>query len=666
VIPSLTKFLNKTIFLSYLALATVTPLLFSTQNSELFEVPKMLFVYLISTIIFFLTLIKFVLQNKITIPKSWPLLALFFFLIIQSLSTFTSIDKFTSVFGYPSRLNGSLLSQFAYFVIFAGALINLDLKQAQKILTSIVVGALAVSLWGIPGHFGKDPSCLILTGKITSDCWQQDFNPTIRIFSTLGQPNWLASFLIITLPLAIAFALGSKNGRLKLFFTATSLIIFTALVMTNSRAGILGLAIAFGIFFLVLGMKILKENSKIILALLAGLLILTFFFGDFLFARFLEGVKPKPNLQTPPSSTNSELQTTNSVPRGTESSEIRLIVWRGAYEIFKNWPILGSGPETFAYSYYRFRPEAHNSTTEWNFFYNKAHNELLNYLANTGTLGILAYAMLIAKIVYNLYQKSQQSKDQKAQLIAKGVLAGFVGYQTSIFFGFSTVASQLIMYLTIALALTEKKPSSRLEVKLPFKKPRTFLVWPLTLFALIAISIPIRIYLADIFYNQAQNLKSENPGHALLRFEAAIDAYPSKNPFYLMDYANTLATYSAGLEDTNLSTQFADLAAYTTTKVQALSPNNPIIERKISNTYLLISDFDEEYAENSLESAQKLTHLAPTDPQSYLTLAKIQAALLDQEEARRSLEKALSLKPDYVEAQELLEQLTIDQDSNEN
>jgi len=57
---------------------------------------------------------------------------------------------------------------------------------------------------------------------------------------------------------------------------------------------------------------------------------------------------------------------------------------------------------------------------------------------------------------------------------------------------------------------------------------------------------------------------------------------------------------------------------------------------------------------------RKLIQLAPNDPQSHLSLAKIQAALDQKEEAKKTLEKALELKPDYQEAQELLEQLTID------
>ncbi len=40
---------------------------------------------------------------------------------------------------------------------------------------------------------------------------------------------------------------------------------------------------------------------------------------------------------------------------GTESGEIRKIVWKGALEVFRNNSVFGTGVETFAYSYYNYR-----------------------------------------------------------------------------------------------------------------------------------------------------------------------------------------------------------------------------------------------------------------------------------------------------------------------
>src|SRR3989344_5383939 len=452
------------IWFSYLALAVVTPLIFSTKNSELFEVPKMHFVYFVAVIILFLTLVKFILQGRIIIPQSWPLLALLTFLTILTLSTFFSIDKFTSVFGYPSRLNGGLLAQFAYFVIFSGVLINLSSLQIRKLLVAIVLTALAVSLWGVPGHFGRDPSCFVLTGRLTSDCWQKEFDPTLRIFSTLGQHNWLASYLVLVLPIAIALILTATPKTLKVFFLATSMLLYMALVLTTSRAGLLGLAltaIVFLPFMMFSRFKTGKQNLLLLGFLLVGIVIITTLFGRFLFARLGEVIgKNKPTV----TSNQSPATTQQTAIGGTESSTIRLIVWKGAIEAFKAKPILGFGPETFAYAYYRFRPLAHNQTTEWNFFYNKAHNEFLNLAATTGVLGTLAFVAFLTLALAAIYRQRTNPKNPQDRLIPAATIAAVLGYQTSIFFGFSTVAAQLVMYLLIAGGLTTAASTREIEI----------------------------------------------------------------------------------------------------------------------------------------------------------------------------------------------------------
>lgn len=627
--PTLAKITNRIILLSYFALAAVTPLIFSTYNTELFEVPKMHFVYLMAVIIFFATILKQIASGKISIPKNLPVLAFLIFLTFQTLSTTSSIDKFTSVFGYPSRLNGGILSQIAYFAIFACALINLSAIQAKKILITVVLAALFVSLWGIPAYFGYDPSCFVLTHKLTSTCWQADFDPTVRIFSTLGQPNWLASYLVLILPIAVAFALDFKKIQPKIFFSTASVILLIALVLTNSRAGIIGLGASVLIFLILLGTKFIRKNLKLVSVFLAGTLAVILIFGSFLLQRILEVVN-QPEL--------------GKVPKGTESGQIRLIVWKGTIDVFREKPLLGWGPETFAYSYYLHRPLEHNKTTEWNFFYNKAHNELLNYLANIGLLGAFSYLSLVGIITYQIIRK-------KNDIISKSILAGFWGYQLTILFGFSTVATQTISFFILASALIlEKLKSINIEIKNKFQFP---LILTALLLLIFTISYPVRSFFGDALYERAKNIKSTT--RSVSAFEAASVIFPAKNPFILSDYSYSLAIQAAASEeDWGSIAKEVDRVAK---QALDLAPNNLIVARKIANTYILIADFDQTYKESALTIGNKIVELAPTDPQSYLTFAKIQSILDLKDEAEKSLQKSLQLKPDYIEAQELLEQL---------
>ena len=614
-------FIDKTIWLAFLSLAIITPLLFSTQNTELFEVPKMIFVYFVATIIFFATIIKFVLQEKIIIPQNWVIKTFIIFVIIQILSTLTSVDKFTSVFGYPSRLNGGLLSQFAYFSIFACAIINLSTLQAKKLLIAIVLSAFAVSLWGIPSHFGRDPTCFILTGKLTSSCWQQEFNPKLRIFSTLGQPNWLAEYLVLTIPVSLALSLMATRIQTKAIFSLVTLTSSVAFILTNSRSGALGLTIALFIFIALIGSQIIKKNLKILAILITAFSLAGIFLGSKLLFRV------------------------------DDTITIRQIVWLGAVEIFKKNPLLGTGPETFPYSYYQFRPLAHNQTAEWNFFYNKAHNEFLNYLANLGIAGTFVYIALLI-FAANLMLKNAKSPDA---VIQKATAAAIIGYQITIFFGFGTVTSQLVMFILIGCAISNiEKEQWQINLKIG-KNLKYAIPLLVILVGLAALSFPIRLYMADILLNRAKNNESAR-GKTLTAYQDAIDIFPAHNPFYLSEYSYSLALYLTTYETENQK-QLVTRSVSNAKQAEELAPNNLIVLRKIANTYLLISSIDSIYEEKALQVGYRLPRLAPTDPQSYFSLAKIQAGIGKEDEAKITLEKTLKLKPDYQEAIELLDQL---------
>ncbi|MBF8303332.1 MAG: efflux transporter, family, subunit [Candidatus Dadabacteria bacterium] len=87
--------------------------------------------------------------------------------------------------------------------------------------------------------------------------------------------------------------------------------------------------------------------------------------------------------------------------RAKYSSAIATLEQRkAALEIAKANPIFGTGVETFAYSYYQYRPVEHNNTSEWDFLYNKAHNEYLNYLATTGIVGFVSYISIIVMFLF--------------------------------------------------------------------------------------------------------------------------------------------------------------------------------------------------------------------------------------------------------------------------
>lgn len=650
--------INSAILVVYFALATVTPLIFTTQTTELYEVPKMFFVYFAATAIFFLTLIKITLERKLEFPKSKPLYAFIALTIVYLLSTFLSTDRYTSVFGFTTRLNGGLLSQIAYLVIFAGALINLSAEKAKSILLALIVGAVAVSLWGIPSHFNKDPTCYVLTKELTSNCWQVGFNPTVRMFSTLGQPNWLASYLVLILPFSLAFLLLFKNRNTKLFFALSSALIFWAIILTNSRSGLLGLAISAAVFTILAGTKTLKSNQKWAIALLAIFVSLTLIYADPINWRIKElaAIKKKQG-------TSAQNQVASPLPdqsSPTESGQIRLVVWRGAIKVLSTNPILGTGPETFVSTYYLTRPDEHNKTSEWEFFYNKVHNEFLNYLANTGLLGLGAFLIFLLLTFRELLFKLKPEVSSPNRLMAKAAVAALLGYLTTIFFGFSTVATQVAMFLIIPATLLTVKNQNKLAIKPSFLG--NSLYQKITLIALLLLGIycftlVFRLTFANVLEKLAS--KSQSPAKQITAYTNSIKVSPVNSPYLASDFGYDLATFATlTLNSQNKQSLIKESVAQTKSALK-LSPNNYLITQRAAKTYALLIALGPQYAPDGLELGRKLTKMAPNYPISYLTLAKIQISAEKYEDAKLSIQKVLSLKPDYLEARQMLDEVNL-------
>ena len=268
----------------------------------------------------------------------------------------------------------------------------------------------------------------------------------------------------------------------------------------------------------------------------------------------------------------------------------------------------------------------------------------------------MSYLAFLFFVFWQLLKISRK-KLGEAAIFAKATLSAVVGYEATIFFGFSTVAGQVVMFLLIASALVFINKHNLQEIKVGLFKKTAFkiaTVLVLTIFGLYLIFGVLRIYFADLLISRAKVLDS---AQSLTIYSDAVSIFPVSNPFYLTDFAFESAIYSTSSDSPQITKELTIQTDTLAKKALLLSPNNLIIERRIANAYLLISAFDEKYAKAALTTGQQLTRLAPTDPQVYLTFAKIQAGLDQKEEARKTLEIALRLKPDYQEARELLDQI---------
>ena len=632
------KVSQKIIFCLFAALIFFVPLVLWPFTSEVFEFNKMILVYILTVLIAAAWLIRSILKKKFIFRPSILDIPLLIFLGSQLISTVLSIDFYTSIFGYYSRFNGGLLSTICYLILYWAFVSNLDVKDTTRLIKIWFVSAALVSIYGVAEHFGID-----------KNIWVQDVQS--RIFSTLGQPNWLAAWVVALIPIAWAFALKSKIKSLNFWmYFALSILLFWVLIYTKSRSGLLGFGVACIIFW---GYEFFK-NIKKISNIISPLFIIGFAFaavclisGTELTPSISQLISHKKIVQVVDTS-NTALET-----GGTDSGIIRKIVWTGAIQVWLHYPIFGTGTETFAYSYYLYRPIAHNLTSEWNFIYNKAHNEFLNIAANNGTLGLISYLVLIGFSIY-LIIKNGKIQDPNCNL-RFGILAGFISLSVSNFFGFSVVPTQLEFFLFPAIAITlakseeGKAKSEKVSIS---NSQKAFIV--LILLALsYSLLVICRYWYADTLYSRGYNYdQASRPDLAIPPLNQAIKLEPYQSIYYgeaANSYTEIALAYSQEKEST-VAGEFSNLAVNNIEQAVSIAPSNINLRRTLFGVYIMLSTIDSKYLESARDSLVETIKMAPTDPKLEYNLGIADANLGNIDGAVTDFQKAIELKSNYTDA----------------
>jgi O-antigen ligase/tetratricopeptide (TPR) repeat protein len=685
----------KTILWSFYTLFLITPLFFWPDNSELFEFNKMRLVYGLTVIISTAWLVRMIQEKRFIFKQTILDIPIVLFFASQIISTVFSIDIHTSIWGYYSRSNGGLLSVISYIVLYYAFVSNITKDYIDRMIKFLVTGGVLVSLYAIPEHFGMSPSCLILTNEFNATCWVQDVQA--RVFATLGQPNWLAAYLAMVVFPAIYLFLTEKKQLLKYWHFISVVLIYMAFTFTYSRGGMLGFLAGLLIFaagYLIIKNRHprldrgsagnsqtdsrLRENDekkkqKNLIVVISAFIVINLLFGSALTGSFRLLQQNAPAAR--PGIVTGGTQLENG---GTESGQIRLIVWQGAIDIFKHYPLFGSGVETFAYSYYQFRPLAHNTVSEWDFLYNKAHNEYLNYLATTGAVGLLTYLFMIGIFSYTfvrfiLKKHSEENTHQKLLYIA--LFAGYCSFLVQNIFGFSVVFIAVLFFLYPAFAFVFanqlQDPQKDLLKLLSSIKPAVRLIYKRTAYTKIAIIVVIifgasylmKVYSnweADTYYKLGNDLTDSGyVGEGFNNFITAIDLHPTE-PLYRAEigfaaaasavsrYEN--ATESGDPEEASDSARIKQTAETQTELALAMSPKNTSIWRTAIRTYYQLSSIDPIYKDKTIEILDKTIALAPTDPKLVFNKGLILASQNKLPEAIETLKKAVELKPDYRDA----------------
>lgn len=667
-------------------LLITTPLFFAFSTDELFEFNKMMLTYCLTVLITGVWLGRMVFEKRLIWRHTKLDYFIGLFLLSQLISTLFSIHPYTSWLGYYSRFHGGLASSITYALLYWAFVSNITRRDLRGLTLSTMLAGSVVSLYAIGEHFGHSFSCFMTSGGTSFgvDCWVQDVQH--RVFATFGQPNWLAAYALMLLSMLVGVLMSSWPSRWERWcYYGCYLLLFWTLLYTGSRSGFLGfvaallvVGVGMGIFWWLERDQVLSEKKKAgavtsyspassvrAVGIIAGITLL---------ASVLSGTPYSPSIgdilsrsTTAPNAVEADAATPVApadqpvVNRldigGTDSGEIRKIVWQGALDVWRRYPLIGSGVETFAYSYYQDRPVAHNLVSEWDFLYNKAHNEFLNFLATTGAVGLGTYlALLGSYLVLALlgFIKLIQKKAPDRALAVLGLAGAVVGLSVSNFFGFSTVMVTILQYLAFATTM--------LLILEPSREPkpvREISIWQLAILVLIIVGalFPLTTifshYRADQLYTSAQSLMSQGQIQpAGINLTRAIKLSPREALFW-DELAQLYAQAAVSYAQTGVATDVGQLAAEAVAmsdRAMALNNRQLNLYKTRARIFIILSQLDEKYLEQAIKTLEAATVLSPTDPKLLYNLALLKLQRGDTAAGTALLTKAVELKPNYVAA----------------
>jgi O-antigen ligase len=300
------------------------------------------------------------------IPKEINYLAVFV-LGSMLISTVFSVNIFTSLL--------YLFKQVVFFIIcYIIYSLTIKLNLQKTLLYAVLLSGTLLAASVLYEFFFNYSSFISLN----------ESNVLMRSSGLYVNPNAVGLFFATVVPVCMYFILSSKGSfNQAYFFTIIAMLIF-ALLLGNSRASMLAI-------FSAIGFVTYKLNRKLFLRLLlaAAALVLIVLIIDPLRELLFFYIR---------------------IERLIENT--RAHYWSIAIAIFKDFPILGSGPGTFEYFIYKFMPAMHGTFTENLLWFAKsgtAHNFYLFRLSELGIVGIIN-AIYFIYIIFHIPQSLLKNK----------------------------------------------------------------------------------------------------------------------------------------------------------------------------------------------------------------------------------------------------------------
>jgi len=248
---------------------------------------------------------------------------------------------------------------------------------------------------------------------------QELFAGQARVFSTFGNPNVYGTYLLLAIPVAAACVVYLKGAFVKLCAAGITGLLLINLLLTLSRGCYLSLALAVGVFVLIM-------EKRLVVLFAPAVAAMPFILPPAVFNRIL-----------------SILDTTDT------STAFRLNIWRGSVRMLQDFWLGGVGQGIDAYNtVYPFYALAAIYSPH-------SHSLYIQYLVEIGVIGFLVFVAVLACYFRTMANFLRRATEFRHRVMAAAMVAAVVGFlfQGVTDFVFYNYRVLLTFYLFIGISI---------------------------------------------------------------------------------------------------------------------------------------------------------------------------------------------------------------------
>jgi tetratricopeptide (TPR) repeat protein len=369
-------------------------------------------------------------------PMAWPLVLLVLALLVSCVNS--------PVPAFSLRESVYFLCGPAWALVLVGWTSESPATEIRRLYGLSTLGGTVVALIAVGQWTGHDPLAFggysVEWGSMVS---------RMRLYATLGNPNFVAGYLIATVFLGVAEVANSARRAARVAWSAAVAVMLAALLGTGSRGAWIGLAAG-----LVAATLVLKTKPR----RPAGSSCTT-------------SPEQEPSVSRRPSAQASLCAASLGLFSGGLLAQAgwrdllhawvqhlggRLFLWRAAWPMFTEHPIIGSGWASFQLRFLDLQARylgAHPEMVRHWSNIRQLHNDLLQFLLETGALGLLAWGWVLW--AYAKRMRNSQAPTPAARIWLASSAGGITAILVDSLFNFQFAIPPTFVLVFTLLAVPE-------------------------------------------------------------------------------------------------------------------------------------------------------------------------------------------------------------------